>query len=113
MNEEKPGQVIIIVCNCITEREEVELFLYNNLNSICNTLDDYQYTPRIPHIQINISPLKIRIADLNDQIGVGYFAFDYHIPSISGQRKKKPLQKTQPFPKNNSKSQYEKSIPLL
>ena len=39
--------------------------------------------PSIPCLQINIPPLKIRIADLTDKLGVVYLIFYSHVPSIS------------------------------
>ena len=70
------------ICNWIAEREEANLCLENTLTSICDTRGNDPANPRIPRLQSNIPPLKTRVADITDNIGVGYFAFDSHIPSI-------------------------------
>ena len=76
--------------------EEVKLYMDNILKYICDTLENVPVNSKISRLQYNIPSLQNRIADLTEEIGVGYLAFDSHINPYSVQKKKGTLQKLQP-----------------
>ena len=108
----KPRQVILDVSNWILESKEERLSHNNTLNYILNTLDNDPAKPKIPCLKSNITPLKTRIVDLTDKIGVGYFTFDPPIPYTSDQNKNQ-LSSNPNLPRNkNRESHNEKAIPI-
>ena len=58
------------------------------LTSICSILDNDPVSPKIQHLQANITSLRSTIADLTDKIGVGYPDFDSHTPPSPAQNKR-------------------------
>ena len=66
-----PIQVIMEVCQCISEREEVKLYLGNIITYICYTLDNNPSKTNIQHLQLDIPTLQTRTSEITDMIWVG------------------------------------------
>ena len=79
----QPRAVILKVCDWIREIYKSNEYFNNIICLVCDLLELYPEGNRTPRLQESITPLKQKMADLTNMIGIRYFDFDSQGPYYS------------------------------